>query len=199
MTNPVDEYFLEKEAFGLSPKLRDVAQSSAVQFGVGAALMAAPAAAQKIYQAATKRHNYNMMLEQNPELVGARAENPTQFNNYYNSLHRLNPTFAADPIVGGTYMRQMMNNPEAAGKVIVESMRAFPTPSTPTFGEAWRTGAGAAAKSFGKGLERPDEQDPFAAQEQRVRGLGLDVKEHELSQKKQGFEEAKKQQGLFGR
>jgi len=163
MSNPVDDYFIEKDAFlGMSAgKLKDVASSSAVQFGVGAAMMAAPAVAEKIYNAATKRHSYNQMLQQNPELSYARDENPEQFNNFYNSLYRMNPQFAKDPVVAGAYMNQMAANPATAGRVVVESMRGVAT-SLPTFGEAWRSGAQAGTKAFGKGVD--DATKPKAQQ-----------------------------------
>lgn len=167
MNSPLDEYFMEKEAVGgfggfaqkagraadrAAPTLGELARNSAVQFGVAAALSATAPVAAKVYNAVTKRHSYNRMLEQNPDLRDMRNESPDsarQFNNMYNSLHSMNPDFARDPTVSGSYMRQMMAHPEGAGKVIVESLRG--KPSSP-FGEPFRAGAQAGIKSFGKGF-----------------------------------------------
>jgi len=182
MTSPVDEYLMEKTAlFGISAsKAKELAGSTAIQFGVGAAIAAAPAVAQKVMGAITKRHNFNQMLGQNPDLAEARADDPKTFNNFYNSFHRLNPEFASDPTVSGTYMRQMMAHPEGAGKVIVESLRGREGFGTP-FGDALRSGASTAAKSFpGAFTDARKPEDPFAVQRQRVEGLGLQAKERDL-------------------
>lgn len=149
MSNPLDDYLMEKEA---APRPRgDMMQrvgDAALSFGVGSALMAAPAVGQKIMNAVTKRRDYNNMMDQNPELADAKAESPQQFNNFYNSLHRQNPTFAKDPVISGTYMNQMMAHPVGAGKVIVESMGAAgkaPRSGMPSLGDAWTSGARAGA------------------------------------------------------
>lgn len=199
MPNPLDAYFMEKDALGFSPatagKMKDIASSSLVQFGVGAAIMAAPAVAEKIYNAATKRHSYNQMLQQNPELSYARDENPEQFNNFYNSLYRMNPQFARDPVVAGAYMNQMAANPATAGRVVVESTRGVST-SLPSFGDAWRSGAQAGTKAFGKEydeLTHPKNDGAFAEQERRIKGMELQQKERDLMRKQQDFEGGQRQ------
>lgn len=154
MSNPLDDYFKEKTAFfgsgnkgQLGKTFGDIAGSTAVQFGVAAGLTAIGPVAQKITSAVTKRRSYSNMLEQNPDLQDFREDNPKQFNNMYNSFHRINPEFASDPIVSGTYMRQMAAHPEGAGKVIVESLKGREGLGSP-FGDALRSGSNAASKGF---------------------------------------------------
>lgn len=195
--NALDDYFMEKEALfgGLGrmaqqaersgPRIGEIAGNAAIQFGVAAALAGTAPVAAKVYGAITKRHNYNQMLHQNPDLMDIRDESDAsarQFNNMYNSFHRLNPQFAGDPTVSGTYMRKMMAHPEGAGNVIVESLRGVP-PSP--FVETLRAGAGAGTKAFSTGIgermkRRKEGVDPFAAQRQRVEGMGLEAREREL-------------------
>lgn len=201
MTSPLDQYLMEKTAlFGISgEKARELAGSTAVQLGVAAGLAAAPAVAQKVMNAVTKRHSYNQMLDQNPDLSEARDDNPQQFNNFYNSFHRLNPEFARDPVVSGTYMRQMMAHPEGAGKVIVESLKGREGFSSPGF-DAMRQGASAAAKSFPSAYgQAAAPGNPFAAQEQRIKGMELNQKERDLSQKQRNFEDDQRQQDMWRR
>lgn len=207
--NALDEYFMEKDAFWgalgkaadrAAPTMGDIAKNTAVQFGVAAGMAAAAPVAAKVYNAVTKRHSYNQMLEQNPDLADARAEDPKQFNNMYNSFHRLNPEFARDPTVSGTYMRQMVAHPEGAGKVIVESLRGREGMGRP-FGDVMRAGQQAGQKAFSgtfsEQLKPQPEPDPFGPQKQRVEQLGLQIKEHELGQKQRHIEEAQRQQRLF--
>lgn len=85
------------------------------------------AAATKAYYAATKASDYKKMLGSNPDLREYQQSNPSQFKQHYSSLRSINPQFASDPTVAGTYMRQMSLNPQSAGKTIVESVEAQPT------------------------------------------------------------------------
>jgi hypothetical protein len=50
----------------------------------------------------TKSRNYRSMLEANPDLREVPAE---RVQRAFSTLHRLNPTFSADPTVAGSYVR----------------------------------------------------------------------------------------------
>ena len=152
MTTPLDDYLLEKQAKGPGKtRFGRVAGDAAIHFGVAAAMMAAPAAVSKIMHAVNKRRNYSEMLEQNPGLGELREQDTQTFNNFYNSFHRLNPEFATNPTVSGAYMSKMMSSPEAAGQILVESLKSRPQNTMPTFGDAWRSGAGAGSKELSRG------------------------------------------------
>lgn len=174
MSNPVDEYLeLTKQADDGGWKKR--VGDAAIQTGVGLAVAGLPIAATKIYQAATKNRNFNKMLEHNEDLHAMREQNPKGFNTFYNSLHRMNPEFAADPVVSGTYMRQMLGNPAGAGKTLVEARgeRAGSGPLQDVFSKM--------APGVGKSMTESKEQDPLADQRKRVQGLELEAKERDLA------------------
>lgn len=82
-----------------------------------AALMAAPmvvgkaidlgiAAVQKVRDAANKSRSYREMLEVNPHL---HTEDAVQVQRYFNTMHRLNPDFASDPIVAGSFIANQLS------------------------------------------------------------------------------------------
>lgn len=79
-------------------------------------------AASKIVDALTKKRDFNQMLESNPDLIEHHQANPKQFNQMFSTLRMMNPQFSADPIVAGTYMRRMAENPLTAGGVAVEAL-----------------------------------------------------------------------------
>lgn len=164
--NPVDEYLLLKEAANgvatatsgnsWGPALRN----AAIQGGVGLAVAAAPFAANAVYNAVAKRGRYNQMLEHNEDLHAMREEDPKRFNQFYSSLHSMSPEFAGDPIVAGTYMRQMMANPSGAGKVLVEARSGAKNLPTSPMGDSVR-GLG---QPMGKAIvESLNAQDAAAA------------------------------------
>lgn len=128
MSNPVDEYFelkagIQKTSADVLPMARvlgrSVASGAAMAGGFGLAT-----AAVKAYQAMTKKRDFDEMIATNPDLAAAQQADPVKFNQHYNALRRMNPQFAAEPIVAGSYMRQMAAYPESAGKVVVEALQA---------------------------------------------------------------------------
>jgi len=128
MSNPLDSYFEKKAAFSkkVTDRFADFAPTVAAASLAGAAIFGGESAAKGIYHAVTKRSNYKKMLERNPDLQQHLDDNPDQFISHYNSLHSVNPLFASDPVIAGTYMRQMSLAPRTAGNVIVESLAAVP-------------------------------------------------------------------------
>lgn len=142
MSNPIEEYLehastLEKKAgmldFGKG-LLRGAGKAFggeelgtlAMQTGAVAGVAALAGAARKAYGAATKSRDFKFMLEVNQDLAEHQANDPKMFNQFYNSLRTLNPTFASDPVVAGSYLRKMMEFPHNAGPILVDSVGAAP-------------------------------------------------------------------------
>jgi hypothetical protein len=120
MSNPVDEYLKKYAAEGFGEMAKSVGQRAALLAGaIGLA-----SAGTQVYRAITKKQDYNAMLEAHPDLAERRDQDPATFNRFYNALRSLNPQFAAEPVVAGTYMRRMLEAPEAAGGTLVESLQS---------------------------------------------------------------------------
>jgi hypothetical protein len=140
MSNPVDTFLescerrtksVEKEKTAapgtgglFGGKIGEEMARGAIQASMGAAAIALGGAAVKVFHAIKKRQSYKDMLGHNQDLREVQQGDPEMFGRHFDSLYSLNPTFAADPIVAGTYMRQMSMNPATAGKAIVESLEA---------------------------------------------------------------------------
>jgi hypothetical protein len=134
---PLETFLLEKRAaekkagfmssFRQSAKQIPEALGAATAQGaataaVGAGIAGIGMAASKIYDAMTKRRDFQQMLKVNPDLAEHQAANPAMFNHMFSSLRVHNPAFTADPIVAGTYMRRMSESPLTAGGVAVEAL-----------------------------------------------------------------------------
>lgn len=178
MGNPVDDYLESSPVKTKTAGIGDFARSMVggargafsgpevgkmlMQTGAVAGVTALAGAAKKMYDAATKSSDYKMMLDINPDLVQAQQADPKMFNQYYNSLRRLNPTFASDPVVAGSYMRQMTEHPYNAGNVLVNAINAVPKPQS-------------RLKDFSTGLaianlaSPPSEMDVLKTQELRAK------------------------------
>ena len=136
MTNPLDEVLeLEKSASFLGGFGKGVARSFSSGGGkalgekmVGGAMVAAGtaavagigAAAEKIYNAIDKRRSFKAMMELDPSLQERQGEDPKIFNAAYSSLYNLNPQFAKEPLVAGSYMHDAMDAPNVAGQRIAD-------------------------------------------------------------------------------
>jgi hypothetical protein len=141
-----DDFKKIKQA-GFGSTVRDVGKQipSAVVHGVGATAATAAVtglgfAAQKIYDAMTKRMDFNTMLEHNPDLADHHGQNPKMFNQMFSTLRVMNPTFSKDPVVAGTYMRRMMESPLHAGGIAVEALGHNRGPSGLLAGSAVESG-----------------------------------------------------------
>lgn len=144
----LDNYLMEKQAIswgGVGQGLKNafkpgsVARDVAAHAAIATTITAVPVAATKIYNAITKQHSFNQMMEQNPDLHDIRAMEPKRFNNFYSSLHNMNPQHAQDPIVAGSYMRKMLAEPSNAGFAVSEGMRSTTEPRE-SFQEALHRG-----------------------------------------------------------
>jgi hypothetical protein len=100
-----------------------------------AAVGGAAAGASKLYDAATKAHDFRNMLEYNPDLVARHEENPKLFNQMFSTLRAFNPTFSKDPLVAGKYMREMSEDPLSAGGKVVDALN-FADKVGPSFGSS---------------------------------------------------------------
>lgn len=143
--NPLDEYMeMKKEAFFGAAKQwlgRAITSKPAQdEFGKkfmgglatagGAAIVGAGAmAVNKIRGSISRNNDFRAMMQADPELRDIQKERPQFFNQAYNSLRRVNPTFGSDPIIAGGYMRKMMANPDAAGLTLAQTVKS------PGFGE----------------------------------------------------------------
>lgn len=137
MSNPIDEYFeMKKEstfwqgltaAGDAAAAGRDVRRAG-IQAAAAIGAAAAIPAGKAIVGALTKRHDYNKMMEHNPDLRDMKSENPKMFNQMYTSLRSANPEYGRDPLIAGSHMRKMMDQPEVSGLALTEAMRARPQP-----------------------------------------------------------------------
>lgn len=109
----------------------------------GAAVAGVGLAAQKIFDAVTKRRDFRQMLEFNPDLQEHQASNSKMFNQAFSTIRSMNPTFSRDPLVAGAYMRQLVQNPQTAGAVAGQLLQArgnVPAPMLEGFGQGAREG-----------------------------------------------------------
>jgi hypothetical protein len=115
------------------------AGSGAMQATGIAAVGLGLAAVNKMVGARQVKQDFREMMDLHPDLAQAQAQDPKRFNAAYKGLRQLNPTYAGNPLVAGTMMQRMMDNPEGAGAVLAGS---FKQPDAP------RPGSGFGA-SFG--------------------------------------------------
>ena len=152
---------LDKAAFAPMPGLQNAIGSfgksigTALQGGaaqaVGMGVVAVgTAAAHNAWEAATKGRDFRGMLEANPDVAAMHGADPHTVTRFYNSLRTLNPTFAKDPVVAGSYMRSMMEDPSRAGHQLVQSLAmAPPSGQTP-----WDSVQRAGLQGLGQGLDQ---------------------------------------------
>jgi hypothetical protein len=130
--------------------------------------------AKKLYDAITKKRDFRTMLEHNEDLREHLERDPKFFNQAYTSLRSVNPQFAAEPMIAGHYMRQMMEFPLHAGSKIELALQGASQHGSPVLDQTMRGVLQGAAS----GMNRP--HDPHSALEHEVRGLGLQRKKQEL-------------------
>jgi hypothetical protein len=108
--------------FRLGGTMAEKAMGGAVAAGGALALTGVGMAVQKVYDAATKSRDFRSMLENNPDLAEKHKESPKLFNQMFSTLRTFNPSFSRDPVVAGSYMRQMVDDPMHAGQAVVEAL-----------------------------------------------------------------------------
>jgi hypothetical protein len=110
-----------------------------------------------LHDAATKTRDFRSMMDMNPDLHQFQQQDPKMFNQMYTSLRRANQSYAADPIISGTYMRKMMDSPMSAGGYLTDAMNSVPNGQDQFMNDVGRSGREAAA-----GHMKSDFSGPFA-------------------------------------
>jgi hypothetical protein len=118
----VTDFLTEKKAFNVPQGVKDFGQAAGkATLNAGATAVAgmaiggAAVAVKKIFDAATKGRDFRSMLENNPDLAEVHAEDPKRINMYFTTLRTFNPEFSKDPLVAGSYLKQMLSSPAAIG------------------------------------------------------------------------------------
>jgi hypothetical protein len=174
MSNPLVDFLeeyepaTEKVAFslgGFGKQVAEGAMSGVAATAAAAALAGTSYAATQVYNAATKARDFRSMMSLNPDLHEHHQRDPRMFNQMFSSLREMNPTFSKDPLVAGTYMRRMVENPLTAGGILTESISTrdkFPG----HMDKAVDTGMSAAAKRTSMHVS-PAAPDPLSALRQQ--------------------------------
>lgn len=126
--NPLDD-FLEKKANGNNDwgrhAINTVAAAGATAVA-GAGMTAMAPAVQHIWNAITKKRDFNQMMQSpfNTDLHEHMAERPKEFNLAFSSLRSTTPEITKDPMIAGQYMRRIMSMPpDAAGGVVIDALQ----------------------------------------------------------------------------
>ena len=134
-------------------------------------------AAQKLFDAATKTRDFKTMLEYNPDLIERHEANPRFFNQAFSTLRTMNPAFSKDPLVAGSYMRNMTHpgDESLAGAKAVEALTFRDKAQSPMAGEFMKTmlRGGPALASI----------DPLAARKAKMEEMELGHKERTAPQR----------------
>lgn len=168
--NPLASYLSEKTAApgdfmsGVASKMapKQLGRSvggALVGAGAAGAVGLAGLAAQKIMDAATKARDFRQMLSYDAQLAQRHAEEPQLVNQMFSTLRAFNPAFTKDPVVAGSYLHQMLDNPEQAGSVATEALthRDKARPQIPMGDMMLRSALGGAQGGSRGGRERPSE------------------------------------------
>lgn len=129
MTNPVDDMLEDEKTAGFGSAASKAWQELPGHM-VGALGMAGAAAAaggvigaaRHLYDAATKSRDFRTMLEHNADL--AEHPSPQHVEMAFTTLRTFAPAFSKDPLVAGTYVRQIAESPANAGGLILPAMQA---------------------------------------------------------------------------
>jgi hypothetical protein len=125
--NPLEEFLAEKEAAAPAPgALKGMghhmgnALAQGVGAGVGGALLVGiGAAASKIYGAATAKRDFRSMMEWNRDLAEADQRLVTQS---FRTVRKMAPDMSTDPLVAGSFVRQMVQSPEGAAGIMANAI-----------------------------------------------------------------------------
>lgn len=142
----IDDFLNEKCASGLGQQVRHAAGYAAATAGVTAAGAYGMQAVQSAYHAITKKRDFQSMLEENPDLKD--HPNPKLVLQGFTSLRTFAPKFSQDPLVAGSYVRRIAENPVGMSGIVNEAMGAHG--AMPSAFEATQQAVGAGAL---KGLD----------------------------------------------
>lgn len=145
------------------------------------AITGAGMAAGKMWDAITKKHDYNSMLKANPDLMDHHNLRPTDMANAFTSLRTMNPAFSKDPLVAGSYMRRAMDAGANAGGVMREALEARDKMPSYMMESVLRGGAeGAKAHLDAQAKQRAGQ--PFAQREFDQRQQQFDARQQQDQQ-----------------
>ena len=155
MANPVEEFLLKKEALGpatstagrFGKKLVEGGGLGLAFAGMSVGVAGTIAAANSLYNAATKTRDFNRMLEANPHLVAEHERDPEGFGRMFSSIRAMNPEFSKDPLVAGSFMFEAMAGaPQDRGFVAAKTRRDMKThelgPASDAAMSGFRSGIG---------------------------------------------------------
>ncbi len=153
MSNPLEKYLEKKAGVGqflsnLKEPATNAALGAAALGGVTAGSAAVSFGAKKLYDAITKKRDFRLMLEHNEDLREHLDHDPKFFNQAYSSLRSVNPQFAAEPLIAGNYMRQMMDSPLSAGGKVELALQGAGQRGSPTLDGIMRGVSQGAATGF---------------------------------------------------
>lgn len=172
MANPVDEFLLVKKAnpfmgaFRGPTAQRFIGAGAAGLAGAGAtaAMAGGIAGAQALFNAATKKRDFDNMMAANPHLHPLHAEDPEGFNRMFTSIRAMNPEFTREPMVAGAFMFKAMGGPpEDRGMVAVQARREVKKPEPGPLSRA-------AYEGFQKGFGDPNKRKPPPGREREESG-----------------------------
>jgi hypothetical protein len=115
------------KGFGKSRLLKSLGRGLALgsAFALGSAAVAGLGrGAQKMFDAITKKRDFDRMLAHNPHLQRDLERDPEAFGAAFSALRRMNPALSRDPLVAGAYMFETLEQPpETRGFVAVKALR----------------------------------------------------------------------------
>ena len=130
MANPIEEFLLVKKANPFQqvlqgPMAKRMLQAGTTGLAVGGAsagVAGIVSGAQALFNAATKKRDFDRMMLANPHLQPLHSQDPDGFNRMFTSIRAMNPEFTREPMVAGAYMFQAMEQPvESRGMLAVRA------------------------------------------------------------------------------
>jgi len=162
------------------------AKTTAISAGLGAVATAGVAAAgpaiQHIYNAMTKKRDFNSMMQSpfNADLHEHASSRPKEFNAAFSSLRTMTPEMTKDPMISGQYMRRMMvMSPDTAGGTLLEALERQGKMAPNMVMEAFGRGAGEGAKA-GLGDSMRGQQAEHQSNRQQAGALSLEEAKHRM-------------------
>ena len=196
MSNPFEDFVseygqVEEKTAGFGSAVKGFGRDFGSALGYGAATAAATSAiagvgvaAKKIYDAATKTRDFKNMMSFNPDLQEHHERDPRMFNQMFTSLRTMNPAYSKDPLIAGTYMRQMVDSPLSAGGKLTDALGTRDK-FRGALDRSIEEGMGASRDRFKKIMNAPPDDNDESALFQQKRNM----QEHGFREYGRGFAE----------
>lgn len=184
--NPLDAFFEKKASLGegMGKHFGTALMAGAGTAVAGAAVTALAPAAANIFNAITKKRDFNQMMQSpfNTDLHEHLSARPKEFNLAFSSLRSVTPEITRDPMIAGQYMRRVMQStPDTAGGIVLEALQ-----------HKEKFGPGVVSEAFGRGATE-------GARSGFAESMKTDESRKHLERQQQGalsLEEAKSRMGL---